>query len=290
MVCKFCNSTHVHKDGNHNGFQRYKCQDCLKRFDGEKYAQNDIIHFHTKLKKTDRNYLTRENYCVPTNEIDYKEKRNIQLAKELTQKNGRPPLLCPPCYCDIPNKYFKDEEHYTDEYVKTHYAECMENFDLNMQYFAKLDFDKFNKYLLNFVKRNKFVEIIDLADVANKIGAYILVLDKYKQVYIGISKSDKGVKGRIIQHWSAKKPFGRLLYGKVDTSILSIDSFGALDTTRIYFKELKWYQDLDKYEEQIVNKFKPEYRLNRVAGGINSEEEGMIRNLRLNASMQNRQL
>ena len=37
MNCIKCNSEHTQKDGNHNGFQRYKCLDCKKRFDYGKY-------------------------------------------------------------------------------------------------------------------------------------------------------------------------------------------------------------------------------------------------------------
>ena len=38
MKCIFFNSDHVNKHGNHNGYQRYDCLDCKKRFDGEKYT------------------------------------------------------------------------------------------------------------------------------------------------------------------------------------------------------------------------------------------------------------
>lgn len=283
MICKFCDSSHVHKDGNHKGFQRYRCLECGKRFDGEKYdsVYSCIVHFNTKLKKNDRNQLTRDNYCIPKKEIGYKDKKNIQIAKNFIEKNGRPPLLFPQYYCNIPNSVFEDEEHYTDEYVEEHYKDCIRNFDLNMRYFENLNFDLFNKHLTSFVNRNRFIEITDLSDVSDKIGAYILVLDKYKQVYIGISNSKKGIKGRILQHWSKQKEFGQLLYGSVETSILSIDSFGALDTTRIFYKELNWYQDFDEYEKKIIDKFKPEYCLNRVVGGLNAECDGSLRNLQL---------
>ena len=283
MICKYCCSPKVHKDGNHNGLQRYKCLVCGKRFDGEEYVNNNsyIIHFNTKLKKTDRNKLTRENYCIPKKEIDYRDKKNIQMAKSFIAENGRQPQLLPQYYCNIPNSIFEDEENYTDEYIEEHYLDCIKNFDLNMRYFESLNYDLFNKYLAGFVKRKRFVEITDLSDVANKIGAYILVLDKYKQVYIGVSSSQRGIKGRILQHWSKQKEFGRLLYGSVETSILSIDSFGALDTTRIFYKELKWYQDLDEYESKVIAEFKSEYCLNRVDGGLNAESDGVLRNLRL---------
>ena len=292
MECKYCNSLHVHKDGNHKGNQRYKCLDCGKRFDEGKYdgENGQIIHFNTRLKKSDRNRLTRENYCVPEKEICYKDRKIIQEAKDFYRIHGRYPLLVPRCYCEIPNSIFEDGEHHTDEYLEVHYKDCMRNFDLNMQFFDSLDFKTFDRYLLNFVKKNKFKEVSDLADVDGKTGAYIMVLDKYKQVYIGISRASGGIKSRILHHWSGKKEFSRLIYGSVETSILAIECFGALDTTRIFYKELKWYQNLDEFEAKVVAKFKPEYRLNRVAGGLNSEDDSTMRNMELLASMQKRNL
>ena len=290
MNCKYCNSTHVQKDGNYKGYQRYKCMECNKRFNGEKYENNFIIHFKTKIKKSDRNTLTRENYCIPKKELDYSEKHNIKVAMEFIKTHKRPPLLCPKCYYEIPNKYFEDTEHYTDEFVESHYKRCMENFDLNMAFFSKLDNEKFNKCLDKFIDKYKFIEIDDLEKVNGCNGVYILVLDKYKQVYIGVSYSSKGIKNRILQHWSKKKEFGRLLNGDVETSILSIDSFGALDTTRIFYKPLDWSYGMYEYEEKLVSSFKSDYRLNRVAGGINDEENSTIRNMKLLSSIQERKL
>lgn len=292
MICKYCESSHIHKDGNHKGFQRYKCLDCGKRFDGEKYEKKSgiIIHFNTRLKKSDRNLLTRENYCIPQKEISLDEKRKIQTAKTFMEINGMRPLSFPSYYSNIPNDIFEDEEHYTDEYLENHYKNCMKNFDLNMSFFESLNYDEFNKELSKFVKRNKFHEILDLTNLSNKKGAYILVLDKYKQVYIGVSTSANGIKGRILQHWSKKKEFDRLIFGSIETSILSIDSFGALDTTRIFYKEMKSYKDLYEYERKLVEEFKPEYRLNRIVGGLNADDDSELRNLKLMASIQKRKL
>lgn len=49
----------------------------------------------------------------------------------------------------------------------------------------------------------------------------------------------------------------------------------------IYDEMYKWFQDIDSQEEKIVSKFKSMYRLNRVAGGINSKNNETIRNLKL---------
>ena len=64
-------------------------------------------------------------------------------------------------------------------------------------YIEKEAFEKFNKYLSSFVKRNRFKEIDDLKTVSGVEGIYLLVLDEYKQVYIGISTD---IKKRIMQH------------------------------------------------------------------------------------------
>lgn len=290
MQCKNCGSDHVQKDGKHNGLQRYKCLECNKRFDGEEYQPMFFCHFNVRIKRTDRNRITRDNYCIPTNELDYKEKKNIRIAKEIHARNQGEPTLIPEIYYNIPNRVFADEEHYTDAWVEEHYQACMENFDLNMAFFSKLNYADFDKYLMRFIKKNRFVETDDLNILDGKRGIYILVLDEYKQVYIGKSESAGGIKQRILAHWSKRKEFGHLLNGRVETSILSIDSFGALDTTRIFYKALNWYQDIDECEGKLVEEFNSDYRLNRVAGGLNAEGEPAARNLMLMGSVQERKL
>lgn len=248
--------------------------------------QKNIIHFNTKIKATDRNKLTRENYCVPSNELDYKTKKNIKNVQEFFERNNRYPLLVPECYYTIPNDVFADNEHYTDQWVERHYKACMENFDLNMNFFNSLEDAPFQKHLSAFCKKNNFKEIFDLKEIAEKSGVYILVLDKYKQVYIG--KSDN-VKKRILRHWSTKKEFSCLLYGRVETSVLSIDSFGALDTTRIFYKSVGW-TDVDKAEGKFVAAVKGDYLLNRAPGGLNAETDAAMRNLALFANIKERKL
>lgn len=290
--CPFCNSEHTQKDGRQKDMQRYRCMNCRKRFLSGIYEGvfSYITHFNTKLKQTDHNVLTRDNYCTPSRDVDYGIKKMLQEGKVFFERNGRYPLLYPSYLCKIPNDIFADYEHYTEEYVSKHYADCMTNFDLNMAYFEKLDSNQFNRYLSLFVKKNKFREITDLQEVAGASGIYILVLDKYKQVYIGKSQSANGMKSRILSHWSRKKEFGRLIYGRVDTSILPIDVFGALDTTRIFVREYRGSQDLDVAEQHLVEKFDAKYRLNRVAGGLNAEADSPLRNIQLLSSMQNRNL
>ena len=58
-----------------------------------------------------------------------------------------------------------------------------------------------------------------------------MVLDLYKQAYTGQAAD---IRMRIKRHWSGTKQFERLIFGTKESSVLSIDSFRALDTTRIF--------------------------------------------------------
>ena len=289
MECIYCNSEKIYRNGNYKGKQRYKCNNCGRYFTkGERENKYEyIIHFNSKLRKTPNNKLTRDNYCIPTNELDYQDKRNIQIATEFYKRAKKEPIFVPKRFYIIPNEIYADYEHYTDEYVKLHYERCMENYDLNIKFFSNINHNDFDECLLKFVKKNRFKEVFDLNIVKGISGIYILVLDNYNQVYIGKSED---IKKRILNHWSKRKAFGRLINGSVDTSILSIDSFGALDTTRIYYKEVNGFLAIDEEEKKLVNNFKKEYRLNRVAGGINGEENSSLRNLMLLSSTQERKL
>ena len=248
-----------------------------------------IKHFNVNIQKNENNLLTRENYCKPTDELDYKEKKNIKNLNDFYKLHGRKPGLfpVPDYYFNIPNELFADEEHYTKEFVDSHYQNCMKNFDLNMNYFNSLDHDKFNISLNSFVKKNGFKEEFDLNNLNEVEGFYIIVLDKYNQVYIGMTNN---IKKRILSHWSKKKHFSRLISGTVDNSILSIDSFGALDTTRIFYKKLNWYNDINKLEEKYIDSFNSKYVLNRVSGGLNGETDSTLRNMQLISNKRNREL
>ena len=275
MKCIKCNSERTRKDGNYKGFQRYRCLDCKKSFNYGEYGEKIeyITHFNTKIRKTNYNKLSRENYCIPTNKISYVCKKSLKFAIERMDYK-------------IPNEYYIDENTYSDKYIKEHTEECLYNFDLNMKFFSTLNVDDFNDYLKTFTSKNKFKEVFDLKELSRVEGIYILVLDEYKQVYIGISND---IKKRVLEHWSSKKDFDRLLFGKKENSVLSIDSFGALDTTRIFFKEVK-HQSINSQEYRIVNQFKEIYSLNRVNGGINAEKDKNIRDLELIGSMKVREL
>lgn len=275
MGCVVCGSDHLNKDGTRNGKQRYRCMDCGKRFLSEEPVERKntyIVHFNTRVKVTPSIKLTRENYCEPTTEICDKIQPMIQGHID----HGR---------ITVPNDMFTDAYHYTESYVNKQYEDTMYNFDRNMAFFQKLDHKDFNKCLNRFVKKYKFHETTDLKEVEGMNGAYIMVLDEYSQVYIGISNN---IKRRILGHWSKRKEFDLLLFGNKETSILPIDAFGALDTTRLFYLSLRW-EETYEMEDKLVTAFDRRYSLNRVAGGITDDNENS-RNMELVASRRKRNL
>ena len=151
----------------------------------------------------------------------------------------------------------------SEEWCKKHREDCLKNFDLNMEYFKLLDKEEFNKEIDDFLNEHKeFKKVKDLKLYNGKSGYYIMILDEYKQLYIGTTNN---IKKRIQSHWSKKMPFDRLLWGTVDNSILSINSFKALDTTRIYA-----FIDDNTFsiENYYIECFNPKFVCNRIKGGF----------------------
>ncbi|MBR3905127.1 MAG: hypothetical protein IKJ51_05395 [Clostridia bacterium] len=168
----------------------------------------------------------------------------------------------------------KQKVFYTEKFCKEHRERCLRNFDFNMQKFARIDHSEFEKRLLSFAKGRKFQQVFSFDDllctskpyeIENVCGfVYIMVLDAYSQAYIGITESS--VKNRIRQHWKKTKSFDRLIFGNENSSVLSIDSFGPLDTTRLFVKpyteDLK--TPLEIYENICIRTFGKEFLLNRL--------------------------
>lgn len=155
-------------------------------------------------------------------------------------------------------------EIYNKEWCDKQLANVKENLRLNLKYFESLNKDDFENAINKTLSAMpEFMEVKDLKPFMEQHGYYIMVLDEYKQIYVG--NSDK-IGERIKQHWTKKKPFDRLIFpsNAVTTSCLSIDAFRALDTTRIYV-----YPTRRTYvkEDKIIKSFPPEYLLNRVNGG-----------------------
>lgn len=162
---------------------------------------------------------------------------------------------------------YEDPEHrfHTDEWCEQQRELALANFDLNMAHFASLDRDEFERALQEVVASNPgMVEVTNLAQWDGVGGLYIMVLDDYCQVYVGATSDWTGIAKRIRQHWTGRKEFDRLIWGDEKTSIISIDSFRALDTTRIF--ALKTGSSFDG-ENPLLEQFPAKFTLNRVMGG-----------------------
>ncbi len=205
--------------------------------------RNIITHFGLNLMQSKYGLkLTRDKYAIINNKSSFKD-----------------------CLL-LPAKYYTDEtgKFYTDEWCIKHQKDCLDNFDLSMKYFSLLNKNEFDSEINKFLKKYKsFKKVMDLNNYENISGVYLMVLDKYKQLYIGVSNN---IKRRIKQHWINYKSFDRLLFpiGAVETSVMCIDSFRALDTTRIYISQYDNYFDV---EDKYINYFSPKFLCNRIGGG-----------------------
>ena len=207
-------------------------------------------HFGVWIKKSPYNQICRDNYAI----ID---KRNSHWSPGMAEIYDTPEAL---------HRIYEDDEciTYSDSWCEKHRNNCLLNYDLNMAYFDKIpprDFEKALSKLINSSK--KIHEVFDLNEYKAISGIYIMVLDKYKQVYIGQTTN---IKRRVMHHWSRKKEFDRLIFGRVDNSVIPIESFGALDTTRIFVLEVSEWS-LDAEEKRMVNKIPNKFKLNRVGAG-----------------------
>lgn len=135
-----------------------------------------------------------------------------------------------------------------------------------MIFYEKLDRNKYNKTVEEIIKKYKMIEIRDLKDCKGKKGIYILLQEKYKQMYIG--QTVRNLKERIVRHWKKKPEFDRILFGDAESSVIGVDSFGALDTTRILVLYEENKNKIDELEEKMVKETPREFLNNRIGGGI----------------------
>ncbi|QGQ44898.1 GIY-YIG nuclease family protein [Metabacillus sediminilitoris] len=201
-------------------------------------------HFGLKVLEGKRGLkLTREKYAIVNNRSSFRVRFSRDIYADEADEEGK---------------------IYMEQWCEKQLKDCLENFDLIIEYFSLLNHSEFCTEIEEFLKQNsQFTEVYDLNLYDGKAGYYVMVLDEYSQVYIGTTDD---IKRRIRQHWSSSKSFDRLLFpmGNVDSSILSIDSFRALDTTRIYAYETnKTFSS----EDNFINQFSAKFVCNRMAGG-----------------------
>ena len=134
-----------------------------------------------------------------------------------------------PKYMTKENFINKNSERnkYLTEFAKT---KALKNFDLNMKYFNCLDKEKFKIALEGILSMYVFIEVSNLNLLKGTKGIYLLVLDNYKQIYIG--QTNRDIKERILRHFKIEISFQKVPFVRYDT--LTIDAFKPLDTSRIF--------------------------------------------------------
>lgn len=213
-----------------------------------------ITHFEITMALRTRGYkLTRENYAIISNKSTHG--KNMIYMQALKKNDEKLIKTYSEIYAD------KEGLIYRDDWCEKHLVGVMQNFDLNMKFFERLHHVEFEDEIANFLRKTKFVEIRDLSKYSCS-GYYVMILDKYCQVYIGTTKD---IKKRIRQHWAGgKMRFDRLICGSITKSKLSIDSFRALDTTRILVYPTDY---IYSQEDKFINYFSNEFVCNRIGGG-----------------------
>lgn len=216
---------------------------------GKHPSRAPVKHFGETLRASKYgNRLTREHYALVN------KKPSTRSARE-TYSNERWAALA---------WRYEDDNHtaLSEEYCTQQREEALENCDLNMAFFAKLSGREFLEALNGMLRRHQYLRpVTDLTTLDDEMGIYVMVLDRYKQAYIGQAGD---IRDRIKRHWSRNLPFDRLLFPDKETSVLSIDCFRALDTTRIFAAKTIRGEEL---EQRLVNTFPPDLLLNRVPGG-----------------------
>lgn len=240
-----------------------------------KYLYDDIhiLYFGIWLDKTKvRLHLTRENfaeidkesYTKVGNQSEILERWDeIEKQKEKLKFNELFTLSCPPAL-----KFEKEGNKLvlSDEYCKRYQAMCLQNYDLTMKFINNLDKNEFIDTIDKLVKKYNMIEINNLNECQNKTGIYMAILDEFKQLYIGQTTRD--LKDRILNHWKIKPKFDKILFGSTNKSVIAYDSYGALDTTRIFVIYETNKIKIDKIEADLLKEIPKEYQTNRIGGGI----------------------
>lgn len=247
----------------------------------EKFPKTFVLNYLSKLLKyyngleklSSRQRKIKANASNVLMKIkDFNEKRHLSILKKYLKeddKNNKEKLQ------ELEKKVLSEADNYDLEksieggiysksWCDTQEKEVKKNFEININYFNSLDQDEFENEINNFIKTNsEFKEISNLTNYRLKPGYYIMVLGKFKQIYVGTSYD---IERRIITHWQKIKQFDRLIFPwhAVTASRLSIDSFRVLDTTRIFVYVT---EDIYTFEEDIIQSFDPKFVLNRVTGG-----------------------
>ena len=200
--------------------------------------------------------LSRETYLMSS------RKHHKPLPKYIVQmwRDENNPL------CEDFDETFEDEwwTVYKPEFFEKYKTQALLNYDLNMAFFESLDSSEFNEQMRHVLNSHpKLTQVTDLREWDETEGVYVMILDGYKQAYVGQAQN---IRKRIKRHWSGAMPVSKAVFGPMYKSIMSIGSLRALDTTRLLAVKARETQR-DKLEEQIESSIDDKFVLNRVRAG-----------------------
>lgn len=209
-------------------------------------SENTLVHFGLKLQKRKYSFkLLRDEYALVNTHSSF-EFRMPSLEK-------------------IGAYAGETGTAYDPAWAEDYRALCLENFDRNMTYFAALDKAEFDQTVHELTERfPQLLEVDDLNEYKGVPGLYVMVLDGYKQLYIGQTYD---ICKRIRKHWSDMIPFDRALLPlyNVEGLVMSIDAFRALDTTRIF----AWMREPSgELEDRMITSVPQKFSCNRIGGGV----------------------
>ena len=187
---------------------------------------------------------------------------------------------------------------------KSQHAKALVNLAYNKQYFSMLKQREFKAQLQTFrEKYPNFKEVTNINDYKpRKIsandwkayeGVYVIVLGKYKQIYVGQSSS---LSTRIKQHWGVRaindtefiehwesgvmklSDYTNYVGANENNSIIKIDAFGPLDTSQLFIYEAYTEEERKKLEAELISFFDKKFLCNRrdeTTGKVLYREEGL---------------
>lgn len=192
----------------------------------------------------------------------------VHFGIRLPRRAGGHRLTRENCICTTRDGryYFEDDWLRSDPARwSAHREDVLRNFDLTMAYCERLPRAPFLAALDEALERfPSLEEVRDLNEWNGVSGVYVLVLDDYKQFYVGQATARGGIRKRIVVHWQKKPAFDRMLSGAPERSIMSIDCFRALDTTRIFAAAT---DDAGAIERSIQECLPEAYCANRTRAG-----------------------
>lgn len=159
---------------------------------------------------------------------------------------------------------FCDEEQtrFSDAFLLWNRDRALRNLDVSLAYFNTLDADEFETALTAVLSKGRSLRPVeDLTEWEGVEGVYVMVFDKFKQLYVGQSTN---IRKRVRHHWTGRKGFDRLVWGTPYDSILPVDELRALDTTRLYAVRSLHPDALETRLERAAD---PRFTVNRTAGG-----------------------